>query len=157
MRIQSQDILNIIAQYDNKHINEKELSDWAVGQLEKGIETKSLVLLAGMTPSEYGDALEFLKKAVSEMGYTWPTHKLIKLAYARIIADQIATGEIHPNKGCAIIGEINHLLDWPKELSTFGLLSHDQTGHENVGITSESVIPEIISAAKELLKIKLRF
>jgi hypothetical protein len=157
MRIPSQDILNIIAQFDNKHMSEKELSDWAVEQLEKGIETESLVLLAGMTPLEYADALELLKKAVSEMGYTWPLQKVIKLTYARIIADQIATGEIHPNQGCAIIGEINHILDWPEELSTFGLLSHDQTGHENVGITSESEIPEIISAAKELLKIELRF
>lgn len=105
-------------------MSEKELSDWAVEQLEKGIETESLVLLAGMTPLEYADALELLKKAVSEMGYTWPLQKVMKLTYARIIADQIATGEIHPNQGCAIIGEINHILDWPEELSKHLVFFH---------------------------------
>ena len=64
--------------------------------------------------------------------------------------------EIQPNLGCAKIGEINHHLDWPEELSDFGMISDEQTGHENIGITSDSIIPEIISAAKELMQLELR-
>ncbi len=157
MNKQAQEILNLIAGFDNKLIGEKELSNWAVTQVEKGIETESLILLAGMSPSDYNDGLELLKKTVSELGFSWPSQKIISLVSAKIIAGQILSGEILPNEGCSKIGEINQYLDWPKELSSFGLLSHEQTGHENIGITSESVVPEIISAAKELLKLELMF
>ena len=92
MQIQSQDIINVIAKFDNKYITEKELSDWAIEQLEKGIETESLMLLTGMAPSEYGDALELLKKTGAEPGYYWPAQNLRSLAYAKIIAGQIVAG-----------------------------------------------------------------
>lgn len=156
MQLKPEDILNIIAKFDLKLINEKGLSDWAVEQIEKGIDTESMILLAGMAPSDYQDALGLLQKAVSEFGFFWPSKNLIRLEGAKIIAGQIVAGEIQPNVGCAKIGEINQYLDWPEELSSFGLLSHDQTGHEYIGITSESVIPEIINAAKELLKLELK-
>ncbi len=155
MNKQTQEILNLIARFDNKQIGEKELSDWAVTQLEKGIETESLILLAGLSPSVYNDGFELFKKTVFELGFSWPSQKIISLVSARIIAEQIVSGEIQPNEGCSKIGEINHFLNYPKELSAFGLLSHEQTGHENIGITSASVIPEIISVAQKLLEIEL--
>jgi hypothetical protein len=156
MKMNPEEILNLIARYENKVIDEKELSGWAIELVENEIKSDSLILLAGMTPSEYGEASTLLKKVVSELGFSWPSDKTISLAYAKIIALQIISGEISPNLGCAKIGEINHQLDWPNELSAFGMLSHEQTGHENIGITSNSVIPEIISAAKELMHMELR-
>jgi hypothetical protein len=156
MKINPEEILNLIARYENKVIDDKELSDWAIELVENDIESDSLILLAGMTPSEYAEASGLLKKVISELGFSWPSDKLLSLAYAKIIAHQILDGDIQPNLGCAKIGEINHHLDWPQELSDFGMISHEQTGHENIGITSESVIPEIISAAKELMQLELR-
>ena len=155
MKIHPEEILNLIARYENKVIDEKELSDWAVELVENNFESESLILLAGMAPSEYAEASGLLKKVLSELGFAWPSDEVLSLAYAKIIAQQILDGKIQPNIGCAKIGEINHHLDWPEELSDFGMISHEQTGHENIGITSESVIPEIISAAKVLMQLKL--
>ena len=155
MKLDPEETLGIIAQYQEKMIDEKALSVWAVRNLEKGIESESLILLAGLTKSELLEASDLLKKAVLELGYSWPSEHQINLAYAKIIASQILSGKIQPNEGCYLIGEINHYLGWTDELSDFGSLAHDQTGHENIGITSESVVPEIISAAKELLKLEL--
>ena len=67
------------------------------------------------------------------------------------IAKKILSGDIDPNKGCSLIGDINHTLDWPKELSAFGLLAHDQYGHENLGFTAEGCIPEIIDECRILI------
>lgn len=155
MKIKSKEALDIIVRYENKLIDEKALSDWAAHNIEKGIETESLILLAGLTPSDFNEASVLLKSVISELGLRWPTKNLLGLAYAKIIAKDILEGRIQPNDGCAMIGEINFDLDWPTELSSFGMLSHEQTDHESIGITSESVIPEIMSAAKELANLKI--
>ncbi len=156
MKINPEEILNLIARYEYKVIDEKELSDWAIELVENDIQSESLILLAGIAPSEYAEASGLLKMVISELGFSWPSDKVLSLAYAKIIAQQILDGEIQPNLGCAKIGEINHHLNWPEELTYFGMISHEQTGHENIGITRKSVIPEIISAAKELMHLKLR-
>ncbi len=41
---------------------------------------------------------------------------------------------------------------WPDSLSEFGTLAHDQQGHEELGIAAESVVPEILEAARKLLE-----
>jgi hypothetical protein len=50
-----------------------------------------------------------------------------------------------------LIGDINQKLDWPDELTGFGMLAHEQYDHENIGITTESCIPEIIDECKKLI------
>ena len=72
-----------------------------------------------------------------------------------MLAHQVLEGEISPNLACAEIGEMNQSLDWPEELSAFGLLAHEQTGHEHIGMTSESVQPEIVHEAQKLLQREL--
>ncbi|MCK7633212.1 MULTISPECIES: hypothetical protein [unclassified Shewanella] len=67
------------------------------------------------------------------------------------IAKSIIAGDTDPNAGCSKLGEINRDLDWPKELSAFGLLSHEQYDHENIGITAEACIQEIIDECKKLV------
>jgi hypothetical protein len=42
-------------------------------------------------------------------------------------------------------------LDWPDELSAFGLLAHEQYDHENIGITAEGCVPDIIEESKKLI------
>lgn len=67
------------------------------------------------------------------------------------IAKKISEGEVQPNVGCAQIGDINRVLDWPPELSAFGLLAHEQYDHENLGITAEGCIPEILAECQTLV------
>ena len=70
---------------------------------------------------------------------------------ARVVAQGILDGIIQPNLGCAELGEINHILDYPSELGALGLLAHEQYDHESLGITAENCIPDIINECKNLL------
>jgi len=70
---------------------------------------------------------------------------------ARRVATQILGGEIDPNLGCGLIAAIGEKLNYPKELSMFLLLGHEQHGHEGLGITAESCLPDILAACRELL------
>ncbi|MGI2142625.1 hypothetical protein RA178_09725 [Shewanella oncorhynchi] len=79
------------------------------------------------------------------------TEKIEMLADAVSIAKKILAGDIDPNLGCAKLGEINRDLDWPTELAAFGLLAHEQYDHENIGITVESCVPEIIDECTKLV------
>lgn len=68
------------------------------------------------------------------------------------IAQNIIDGTQQPNVGCEKLGDLNQELDWPDDLSAFGLLSHDQYDHENLGMTAENCIPEIIEECKKLVR-----
>jgi len=67
------------------------------------------------------------------------------------VAKRILAGETDPNEGCSQLGDINRALDWPKELSVFGLLSHEQYDHEDLYITPENCVPDIIDECKKLV------
>jgi len=67
------------------------------------------------------------------------------------VATQVLAGEMDPNHGCGLIEGIAHKLGYPDELDTFSLLGHDQLGHESLGITAESCVPEILAACRELV------
>jgi hypothetical protein len=79
------------------------------------------------------------------------SEKIELLANAFEIAKKILSGDVAPNSGCAKLGEINRDLDWPTELAAFGLLAHEQYDHENIGITAENCIPEIIDECNKLV------
>ena len=78
-----------------------------------------------------------------------------ELLEAQEIARDILDGKTDSNDGCSQIGEINRELDWPDELSAFGLLAHEQYDHENIGITAESCKDEILAEARKLVEIEL--
>lgn len=79
------------------------------------------------------------------------SEKIEMMAEAVLIAKKILAGEIDTNLGCTKLGEINRDLDWSTELSAFGLLAHEQHDHENIGITAENCIPEIIDECNKLV------
>ena len=79
------------------------------------------------------------------------TDKQEMMKQALEIANSIIKGETNPNKGCSELGELNRDYDWPEELSIFGLLSHEQYDHENLGITAENTVPQIIEECKNLV------
>jgi len=68
------------------------------------------------------------------------------------IAKAILNGEMDPNKGCTKLSEVNEKLDWPDDLSIFGLLAHEQYNHEHLGITAENCVPNIIEECKKLVE-----
>ena len=126
--------------------------DWAVAKLQAGCELESVNELAWAASPSRADALIMLRKAMGELGLPVPVGKPYKLAMARHIAKAIIAGTVDANHGCGRIAEINHELGWPDELSAFGALAHEQSGHENLGITAETVRPAIIEEARRLAR-----
>jgi len=68
------------------------------------------------------------------------------------IAVKIIENKINPNIGCDEISEISRENDSPDELQIFELLSHEQYGHENIGITAENTQPQIVKECEILVK-----
>ena len=151
--IDPEKLLEIIAGFERKLTGLSGLTNWAAGLLARDIETDSLIRLAGLTEAESDEAPGLLRKVVSEWGFRYPTEAVIGVAYARLIAKRILDGQVEPNEGCARIAEINQRLGWPDELTTFGMLAHEQTGHEHIGI--KGTVPEIMSAAQALVELEL--
>jgi hypothetical protein len=67
------------------------------------------------------------------------------------VARQVLAGEIDPNLGCGLIAEIGEKNNHARPLLAFTLLSHEQHGHEGLGITPESCVPDILEACGELV------
>ncbi|MGO4551880.1 hypothetical protein AB4059_12340 [Lysobacter sp. 2RAF19] len=66
------------------------------------------------------------------------------------IAGQILAGVMEPNLGCGLIAGIGQKLGLPPELDKFMVLDHEQHGHEGLGMTAESCVPQILEACREL-------
>ncbi|HZX77147.1 hypothetical protein [Lysobacter sp.] len=73
------------------------------------------------------------------------------IADALTVARQVLAGEIDPNLGCGLIATIGQKQRYPDELALFELLSHEQYGHEELGITVKSCVPDILEACRSLL------
>lgn len=74
-----------------------------------------------------------------------------KMQDAVRVARQVLAGEIDPNLGCGLIAAIGEKIHHPTALMGFALISHEQYGHEGLGITAESCVPEILEACRELV------
>jgi hypothetical protein len=70
---------------------------------------------------------------------------------AERVARQVLAGEMDPNLGCGLIARIAEKINYPSELGMFLLLSHEQYGHEELGITAKSCVPEILEACREFV------
>jgi hypothetical protein len=146
------EVIKIIANFSDNIISDEEVITWATSLLENGHDTKSIIELAGLQKYEYENIVVLLKNIVSELGLEYPNKYILKMYRAKSIAEDIVNGNIRPNKGCDLIHSISIDLDRPKELSSFDLLSHEQSGHDHLGITANKLIPDIMSASKELIK-----
>jgi len=153
MKIMDEKTIEILSSIEMGDATTKELVDWAIAALEAEKDTKSIVLLAGLFPENgFEDALHLFESSLVELNIVVPPKSILLIHRAKFLAIAILAGDISPNEGCRRIGEINLQLGWPEELAEFGLLAHEQTGHEDLGITAESLQPEIREATGRLLQ-----
>ena len=68
------------------------------------------------------------------------------------IAKRIVSGATDPHEGCTEIDKICTSLEFPDDLLVFGLLAHDQSGHDHLGITAETCLPDILTESKKLIE-----
>ncbi len=67
------------------------------------------------------------------------------------VAQEVLSGAMDPNLGCGLISSIAEKNNHPSHLMIFVLLGHEQYDHEHLGMTAESLRPEIIDACRELI------
>lgn len=153
MKITDDKTIDILSALEMGDATTKELVDWGIAALESGKDTKSIVLLAGLSPDDgFEEALQLFKSSLTELKLDFPPIDVLLIRHAKLIAKAILAGDISPNEGCKKIGKINFQLGWPEELAEFGLLAHEQTGHEDIGFTAENIQVDIRKAAERLLK-----
>ncbi len=70
---------------------------------------------------------------------------------AERIAHEILAGTMDPNLGCGLIRSIAQGNNFPSQLMIFVLLGHEQYDHEHLGMTADSLKPEILQACLELV------
>ena len=75
------------------------------------------------------------------------------LKQAKEIASQALSGECNPNVCCEILADLCHKNGWPEFLVEFSALAHEQTGHEEFGMTKENSVPLILEACRKLLEV----
>ena len=143
--------LNLLLDFELGQKSESDLVNWAIIQLENGNETKEVLELAGLYRTEFDKSYPLFKRALMASGIEIPNELERGFLSASIIAQEIINGSWDVNTGCSILADISMRFDSPEELSIFELLAHEQYDHENIGITSENIKPEIIEAAKKLL------
>ncbi len=73
---------------------------------------------------------------------------------ARRVAGEVLAGNMDPHLGCGLIGEIGEKLNHHPALMGFIHLAHLQDGHEHLGYTKESVLPDIMVACRELAAVQ---
>lgn len=66
------------------------------------------------------------------------------------IAGEVLAGSMDPQLGCGLIGEIGEKLNHHPALAEFIHLAHLQEGHEHLGYTKESLLPDIMVACRKL-------
>lgn len=70
------------------------------------------------------------------------------------VAVEILDGSIDPHLGCGLIGEIGEKLNHSAALADFIHLAHIQEGHEHLGFTKASCLPDILAACRELVAVQ---
>lgn len=98
--------------------------DWAFACLEKGFDSKSLRLLAGLDRNHTikADFEELFRRSLVELGWDYPNEKEVLLNHSKNIAKEILAGEIEAAKGCEQINEIYYQLGFPPELEVWTYL-----------------------------------
>jgi hypothetical protein len=145
-------IIQTLYEYESGLVSKRALVDLAIDMVLSGVETKSLLLLSSLLGSELDRADELFHSSLFELNIHYPSENDIRLYKAYIISLRIIHEQIQPNDGCAELGELWHELDFPDILAEFGHLSHIQNDHENIGITKDSVVEDIIEAVDKFLK-----
>ncbi len=107
--------------------------DWAMGCLEKGLDTKNLRMLAASEKPYYSNEIEIrFNKALNELGWQKPTKEESLFSLTKEFADKINSGIISPTEGLRDIYLISLELNHPSELRNWLWLDegHDPETNE---------------------------
>lgn len=94
----------------------EDLVDWAIGCLERNLDSKNIRILASMRTSLYPSEVEYyFSRSLQDLGWTMPDRRECLFNYARYIAQQIISGDLPPQDGCLRVHRLAYELDHPDE------------------------------------------
>ena len=71
---------------------------------------------------------------------------------AKLLARDILSKSLAPTVGCALIASIAAKLHYPESLELFSALAHDQSGHQQFGISAADCVVDVFDACRVLLR-----
>ena len=146
----------MLAKRHLKLSGDEAVAAWAFSELERGVESPSLLILAGLSPPFSSWETEpYLKRSVDELGLQLPSKEAALWWYAHRIAQEIID---HPDQSTPNLESRVHLLSsvcaelhFPPLLNT--LFGHDDfapTGAAGHYFTEEQWRAAVIAAAGKL-------
>lgn len=74
------------------------------------------------------------------------------IADAKLLAGDILAKSLDATVGCTLIASIAAKLHYPESLEVFSALAHDQSGHEQFGISAADCVDDVFEACHALLR-----
>jgi hypothetical protein len=124
--------------------------EWALSELEAGLDTSNLRILAGLSqPLYFADVDHYFKATLVDLEIDLPPGDVLLRQWACQIAYDIASGVKLPQEGCAEISALYRHLDYTPELHNWDVLE-DGYLPEGSGY-SAGLNSAIVDEAKALL------
>jgi hypothetical protein len=106
--------------------NSRKYVDWAVEIMEKGYESESLFILAGLDNDDSETREKYFNKATKELGFKTDFEKTYLLnVLAKNVAEKVLEKQITPSKGLIIFEEIIRESNFDKKYLAFFDLDED--------------------------------
>lgn len=139
-----------------RHVGSDQLIQAGLDALIAGVESPSLVMLAGLFRSEEPEAPALFDQVLEELGLGFrppADPRAAKWAMAYWIAGQIADGTLDPAVGTHHIwADIAYDLGYPQELEPLVHCAHNLDGwEESWGVSVEELNREAVEAAKQFV------
>ncbi len=112
----------IVAFTEVPYFNTDECVDWAMEMITLGYENESILILASLTkPTNYFEAIEYLRASLKETGLTVKTGIEGTLCYSQYYITQLAKG-INTRKNLSSVCNYCRTIDYESSIYDFYLL-----------------------------------
>ncbi|WP_444922918.1 hypothetical protein ACJJH9_12095 [Microbulbifer sp. DLAB2-AF] len=106
----------------------KDYTEWAESLLYEGIESENVAILASMGYERDPDSEEierYFLKSLKDLGLTLPNEKEGLKIYAKVLCEQVISGDLEPEKGTRILESFYSKSDYEAIYSIWDELSED--------------------------------
>lgn len=124
--------------------------EWALSELESGLDTPNLRILAGLAQPLYSvDVERYFKRTLADLKIELPSDDLFLRQYVCQLARDIVSGAMSPTEGCRKIVGLWFHLDHTPELRNWDVLEDDLYVYGGKG--GDGMNSAIVKEAKALL------
>ena len=143
------DTKRLIAELEFDSADPQVLVDWAVGQLLRGRDSRSLALLAGLMDPDRDEAEGLFRTSIGELGIATPGQSELRRYLVSCVAKDILQGQLDPREGCRRIHEVHVRAGRPmsEDESRMSNLFDSLQDPAHYGMTVRELRQEIVDTA----------